>query len=316
MEGAGLVIAHPVHVAALNLAEQLGLRRAVASVFPGMIPSAYTVPGGSPVGPWRGPIGRTLNRLSWGTAMLGTRALFDRPVNAHRRQLGLAPLRAALLRLPLAADAVLVMAPPAVVVVPPDCPAHVTMTSFIGWDDVGGAELDAATEAFLEGADPPVLVTLGASSATQPDDFFVRAVSAVTAAGGRALVAAGPAYARLEGIDDDRVRVVPFVPFSQAASRCQAAIHHGGIGTTVAIARAGIPQIIVPKGFDQPDTAARFAALGVAAVVPWRSRHRLRAVVPSALADEQLRANAVRLSEAIGADGAPETADVVEALLP
>ncbi|CAK0805980.1 unnamed protein product, partial [Prorocentrum cordatum] len=44
---------------------------------------------------------------------------------------------------------------------------------------------------------------------------------------------------------------------------CSAAVHHGGIGTTIAALRAGIPQLIVPIAFDQPYWAERVGALGV-----------------------------------------------------
>jgi UDP:flavonoid glycosyltransferase YjiC (YdhE family) len=45
MAGADLVVTHPAHVPAHNVAEHLGVRRLVATVFPGMIPSWRTVPG-------------------------------------------------------------------------------------------------------------------------------------------------------------------------------------------------------------------------------------------------------------------------------
>ena len=39
-------------------------------------------------------------------------------------------------------------------------------------------------------------------------------------------------------------------------------MHHGGIGTTAEALRAGIPQLIVPMIFDQPENAARLRRLG------------------------------------------------------
>jgi UDP:flavonoid glycosyltransferase YjiC (YdhE family) len=96
LNGADLVVTHPAQVAAQNVAEQLGVRRVVATVFPGMIPSATTVPGGTRLGPWPGRAGRVANRLAWRSARAGTALLFDRPINQHRRRLGLPRLRAAL----------------------------------------------------------------------------------------------------------------------------------------------------------------------------------------------------------------------------
>lgn len=53
-EAADLVLCHPGHTPAMNLAESMGLPHLVATVFPGMLPSAHTVPGGAPAGPWSG----------------------------------------------------------------------------------------------------------------------------------------------------------------------------------------------------------------------------------------------------------------------
>lgn len=39
-------------------------------------------------------------------------------------------------------------------------------------------------------------------------------------------------------------------------------VHHGGIGTTAQGLRAGVPTLIVPFAFDQPDNAAHAARLG------------------------------------------------------
>ena len=55
-----------------------------------------------------------------------------------------------------------------------------------------------------------------------------------------------------------------FVPLCKLLPHCAAIVHHGGIGTTSGALAAGVPQLIMPMGFDQPDNAARAEALGVA----------------------------------------------------
>ena len=53
--------------------------------------------------------------------------------------------------------------------------------------------------------------------------------------------------------------------------RARALVHHGGIGTTAQALAAGVPQLIMPLGFDQFDNAARCRTLGVStALVPRR----------------------------------------------
>jgi UDP:flavonoid glycosyltransferase YjiC (YdhE family) len=60
------------------------------------------------------------------------------------------------------------------------------------------------------------------------------------------------------------VRHETYIPFSQVLPRCAAIVHHGGIGTCAQGLAAGIPQLVMPMGFDQPDNATRLARLGVA----------------------------------------------------
>lgn len=56
---------------------------------------------------------------------------------------------------------------------------------------------------------------------------------------------------------------VNYVDFEYTLPKCQAIIHHGGIGTTAQAIRAGIPQLIRPLAFDQPDNANRIHKLGL-----------------------------------------------------
>ena len=56
------------------------------------------------------------------------------------------------------------------------------------------------------------------------------------------------------------VRHERYVPFSAILPRCAAIVHHGGIGTCAQALAAGIPQLVSPFGFDQPDNAVRSPA--------------------------------------------------------
>jgi UDP:flavonoid glycosyltransferase YjiC (YdhE family) len=54
-------------------------------------------------------------------------------------------------------------------------------------------------------------------------------------------------------------------------------VHHGGIGTLAQALRAGVPQLVTPMNFDQPDNAMRLARLGVS-----RSLRLTRYTAPAA----------------------------------
>jgi rhamnosyltransferase subunit B len=318
MTGADLVVTHPAHVAAHNVAEHLGVRRLVATVFPGMIPSARTVPGGTRVGPWSGRAGRVANRLAWRSARLGTAVLFDGPINGHRRQLGLPVLRAALLELSRQAEGIVVMASPQVIEAPPDWPSSVSVTSFVAWDGAAEDSLDETTRVFLDGGAAPVLVTLGSNGAIVAGDFFEEATRLVLDRGARALVVTGPGGRPDVVTGLDGVHVTDYVAFSKVMDRCRAAVHHAGVGTTVAAIRAGLPQVVVPKGFDQPDTAARVEALGIGVVVPWRKRHHgLGPALSRVLSETSFSQRAAALSACVrDEDGAALSADIIESHLP
>jgi UDP:flavonoid glycosyltransferase YjiC (YdhE family) len=63
------------------------------------------------------------------------------------------------------------------------------------------------------------------------------------------------------------VRHFDYVPLSRVLPRAAALVSHGGIGTLSQALAAGIPQLIMPLGFDQFDNAARLGRLGVAATL-------------------------------------------------
>jgi UDP:flavonoid glycosyltransferase YjiC (YdhE family) len=173
-------------------------------------------------------------------------------------------------------------------------------------------------EEFLSVPDPPVLVTLGASSSLDPQHFYRDAAATVTRLGHRALVLTGPTPTPVELPADPRIFSTPFAPLSRVASRCQAAIHHGGVGTTIALLRSGLPQVVVPRGFDQPQTALRMTRLGVARTLPWRreSTERLTRELRALLGNDRYRRHAVAIQARLASeDGLSATVQTVDLIL-
>lgn len=60
---------------------------------------------------------------------------------------------------------------------------------------------------------------------------------------------------------------IQYVDFEYLLPKSLAIIHHGGIGTTAQAIKAGIPQLIRPLKFDQPDNADRVYRLGLGTYV-------------------------------------------------
>ena len=65
----------------------------------------------------------------------------------------------------------------------------------------------------------------------------------------------------------DNILIIPFIEFSELFPKARLVIHHGGIGTCAEALASGVPQLISPFAFDQPDNAYLFWQLGVANAV-------------------------------------------------
>jgi rhamnosyltransferase subunit B len=268
-KSADVLLAHPALIAAPIAAEATGIRWGSLSVFPGLIPTALApaTPSRLPSPP--GALGRAANRLSWSVGRINVARSFDAPINAERARLGLPAMRNAFFAPADSGNPYLILASPTVVQRLSDWPESVRLTGFVRWSHPQSWSVPDGLRAFLSG-EPPVLITLGASSSLDPGRFYQDAVAATLASGQRALVLTGPTPEPVRLKDDQRVFSAPFVPLALVAGDCRAAINHGGVGTSVECLAAGLPQLIVPRGFDQPQTAIRLSRLGVAHTLPWK----------------------------------------------
>ena len=143
----------------------------------------------------------------------------------------------------------------------PDWPKALRLTSFPLYDESDRRqELSPALERFLSGGTPPIVFTPGSAN-QQADAFFREAVGATEQLGRRALLLTQ--YPSQLPPLPPGIHHESYVPFSSVLSRCGAFVHHGGIGSLAQGLAAGIPQLTMPMGFDQPDNATRLARLGV-----------------------------------------------------
>jgi len=189
--GADLLVTHPAQLAAPMVAERRQLRWATATVFPANIPSAYSVPQGNPLPALPGPLGRAMNRYAWWFSRLVLRGLFDRQLNAVRRELGLPPSRDLFLLSGLSPELSLVLCSPHYAPRQPDWPASIEVTGFALWDEPRAAPMPAQLAEFLADGPPPVVFTLGASLAIDPQEFFAVASEALARIGARGVFLVG-----------------------------------------------------------------------------------------------------------------------------
>lgn len=147
-----------------------------------------------------------------------------------------------------------------------------TQTGFAMLGDDMVPALAGEIETFLREGLPPVAFTPG-SFMRDADTFFREALTACSRLGLRAIFLT-PYREQIPQNLPAHIRYFNYAPLQRLAPRAAALVHHGGIGTLAQGLKAGIPQLVMPLFFDQPDNAAHLTALGVgASLTPqaWRA---------------------------------------------
>jgi vancomycin aglycone glucosyltransferase len=177
-------------------------------------------------------------------------------VNHNRTRLGLQPVDDVLRHVLtahswLAADPILAPAPATPTM-------YVTQTG--AWILPDRRPLPPELDAFVGSGDPTVYVGFG--SMPVPAEASRTVIGAVRAAGLRVILSQG--WAELGLIDDGPDCIaIGDVNQQELFPRLAAVVHHGGAGTTVTAAAAGVPQVVLPMFSDQFYFAGRVRALGI-----------------------------------------------------
>jgi UDP:flavonoid glycosyltransferase YjiC (YdhE family) len=263
--GRTVVVGHPLSFGTRVFEEARGVPGATFHVTPASLRAAATPPR------FLSPrIPETMNparaRALWWVL---DRLVFDRTaapaLNRWRRELGLRPVSGVFngwITSPQTAVGLF----PSWFASEPDWPAHLELTGFPLFDKSDYAEVPPEVEAFLDAGDPPILFTAGSPNRVA-QDFFQTAVDVARRLNRRALFISlypGNIPKQLP----PSVCSAAFVPLSRILHRTAGIVHHSGIGTAAHALAAGIPQLLMPTSFDQPENAVRLRRLGVGTIVP------------------------------------------------
>jgi len=196
----------------------------------------------------------------------------------------------------------------------PDWPPQVRLTGFPLYSEEGVVEPSADVRGFLATGTPPLVFTPGSANVFGRT-FFEAAVDACGRLGRRGLLLTRFPE-QLPRPLPDTVRHVDFVPFRWLLPQAAAVVHHGGIGSLSQGFAAGVPQLVMPMGFDQLDNAARLEGMGLgSSLSPRRFQGgavaaALRPLLDDRAVAERCRGVALRLA---AEDGLERACDEIEA---
>ncbi|MBZ5507164.1 MAG: glycosyltransferase [Acidobacteriia bacterium] len=125
---------------------------------------------------------------------------------------------------------------------------------------------------FLAAGEKPIIMTFGSMVPKDPAATTKLLIAALESAGKRTIIQRGW---RSLGLDAKSlppfIKMIGHAPHGWLFNQASLIIHHGGVGTTAACLRAGVPSIVVPWMIDQPAWGALTMQHGTtSAVIPQR----------------------------------------------
>lgn len=247
------VVFHPKVLSGPLVARALGVPGYLGELVPALTPTREF--------PAAGTVSRSLgpfNRLTY-RAAAGASALFRRERAEAAEVLGVSASAA-----PEGSQPSLVPISPRLLRRPADWPDTTQLTG--SWDTpVGtGNSVPAELQEFVDGGDV-LYAGFGSMVFPEPERLGAAIVTAARERGLRVLAATGlGGIAVPDELRGDDVFVTTSVSHAAVLPKVVAAVHHGGVGTVQAAARAGITSLVVPFFADQPFWGAVLHRQGLA----------------------------------------------------
>ena len=316
VEGADVLVGHPVAFAVPLLAEKRGIPWVSTVLAPLLFFSAHEMPVPPPA-PWLVHLGRLGLRFRRGFIRLVramTRHWYE-PVYDLRRQLGLPPAGHPMFEAQFSPTLTLALFSREIGAPQPDWPARTQVTGFAFYN--GPDPLSPELVDFLDAGPAPIVFTLGTSAVLAAGSFYHESAKALALLGMRGVLLVGPDPANLPPSLPEGVIAVEMAPHQLLFPHAAAIVHQGGIGTTSQAMRAGKPTLVVPHAHDQPDNAWRLEQRGISLTIyPRRYRAarvaaKLRELLGNPAYAERAAAIGARLREE---DGIARACEALELL--
>jgi UDP:flavonoid glycosyltransferase YjiC (YdhE family) len=260
--GRTLIVGHPLGFAARTFEEQTGAPAITIHLAPSSLRSAYKVPA-LPPGTDISFLPLWLKQAFWaGVDRFAVDPMIVPQLNRWRATLGLPAVHRVFKDWLNSPGMVIGLFPEWFGPRQPDWPPDFHSTSFPLWDDPGTSPMGPELSGFLDQGTSPVVASPGSAN-RHATPFFTAVAEALKTVGRRGVFLTGYPEQLPPGLPDS-IMFRPYAPFSMILPRAALLVHHGGIGTLAQGLSAGVPQLIMPMAFDQPDNAFRVQALGVA----------------------------------------------------
>ncbi len=311
--GATVVAASALAFGARLAHETLGLPLATIHLQPFAFPSLLRPPR-PPFLAWTVRLPYPFRRLAYGVTHRLADRLFRVEIDTLRTELGLQPLQTSVLDWLHSPQRVIGLFPDWFAPPQSDWPDGSRLTGFPLFDESPLTPVEPEVVRFLDDGPLPLAFTAG-SAMRHAARFFDVSAQICRRLRRRGLFLTGHPE-QLPASQPPDVLHASYVPFSLLLPRCALLVHHGGIGTTSQALAAGVPQLVVPRAFDQPDNAERLIRLGVGdALGPRRyTPARGARVIEQLLNDPAMSGRCADVASRIR-PGLDETCDLLESLI-
>lgn len=188
-----------------------------------------------------------------------------------------------------------------VVPTPADWPSSAHVTGYWFLDEAEQWQPSTGLVHFLEAYPTPIYIGFGSMPERDAARMTHLVLEALRLSGQRCVLLGG--WANLGGeMLPDTVFRVESIPHAWLFKRVAVVVHHGGVGTTAAGLRAGVPSIITPYTTDQYFWADCVVKLGVgpkSISYHHLSAERLAAMIRQTLMDSEMRRRAAEIGHRI-----------------
>lgn len=150
-----------------------------------------------------------------------------------------------------------------------DWPNKTYQVGFPLFDEDLESDLSPKTKDFLAKGEAPLVFTLGTAVVLTDTPFFEIAYKALKQTNNRAIFLVGKKAKPLskEILNDEKIHITDYEPFSKLFHQAKIIVHQCGVGTTAQALLSGKPQILVPFAHDQPDNARIVSKKGIGVIL-------------------------------------------------